>query len=294
MIYQVIFNPAAGMCKGGDAARFLKDRLRGAGVDVRLHRTDSTGHGREIARKVSVDGGIIVAVGGDGTLNEVTNGIMESGASPILGIVPTGSGNDTVKCLGIENEFERCCAVIMSNRKRAVDVGRCNDRYFLNICGIGFDAAVGHRMHQLRLKGGSCRGKYLYNRALIECIARYRSQELAVDIDGEKTSRKYFLVCAANGTTFGGDFIIAPMADLSSGKLVIVCIEHISKPRFFRHLGKVRKGKKLNLPEVRYTFSKRIVIESNEEIPAQLDGEHYMSKTFDIEIIPARLEILVP
>jgi len=294
MSHSIIFNPLAGCRNGADIVRHIAGKLTERGIDVRQYSTRSQGHGKAIARKVSGDSDVILAVGGDGTVNEVVSGMMSSNTSVPLAILPTGSGNDAVKCLSITDSADDCIEVMLSGRRRLVDVGRCNHRYFLNIMGVGFDAAVGHRMHQLRLKRGLAGGSSLYHRALLHCIMRYRSLELEVDIDGKVYRHRFFLVCIANGTTFGGDFTIAPMADMSSGDLTTVSIEHISKPRFFWHLGKVKKGKVIDLPEIRYRKSRKVRISSPIEIPAQLDGEYYAAKTFDVEILPGRLTVLVP
>jgi YegS/Rv2252/BmrU family lipid kinase len=233
-------------------------------------------------------------VGGDGTINEVISGMMKCGARAKIGIVPSGSGNDLIKPLLISPELEKSVSTIIKGTTKKIDVGRCNERYFMNIMGVGFDAAVGARMHQLRCKAKTKKGKSFYSKALFHTIMHYKSIPLKVEIDGKKYHKKFFLVSIANGTTFGGDFVIAPMADICDGSLCLVSIESISKIRFFMHLNKVKKGRILKLPEVDYEKCKKLTIRSTVEIVAQLDGEYYCAKKFDISVIPAGLEVFVP
>lgn len=294
MKYGIIVNPMAGRQEMKGIVDYLRKRLGRKKLACKFFYTEFPGHANDIAKEISSNVDSIIAVGGDGTLNEVLNGLMESGSRVTLGIVPAGSGNDAVKGLNIGEDLKENVTAVLGGHTRKVDVGKCNDRYFLNIMGVGFDAAVGAKMHQLRTKARTKKGGSFYNRALLHSILHYGSVRLKVEVDDHYFLERFFLVSIANGTTFGGEYIIAPMADMSDGYLRAVCISDISKMKFFLHLGKVKKGKRIRLPEVRYIKCKSMKISSDREIPAQVDGEYYSAKIFDLSIIPRRLEILVP
>ena len=294
MRYGIIVNPMAGSREMGGIVDYIGNRLSGDKLSSRLFHTEFPGHARDIAEKICGTVDRIIIVGGDGTINEVVNGIVESGSRITVGIVPAGSGNDAVKGLNIPEDIRENIAAILGGHTREVDVGKCNERYFLNIMGVGFDAAVGAKMHQLRMKAKKIKGSSFYNRALLHSILHYRSVPLKVEVDDHCFREDFFLVSIANGTTFGGEYIIAPMADMSDGYLRAVCISDISKMKFFLNLNKVKKGMKIRLPQVRYIRCTQIKISSDTEIPAQVDGEYYSAKIFDLSILPRRLKILVP
>jgi len=292
--YSVIANPFAGKLDVKDRVNYLQKQMKRSNIEYKTYYTDAPLHAREIAERVSKNSSAIVVVGGDGTVNEVVSGMMRCGSKTKIGIVPAGSGNDLIKPLSISEGLEKSVSTIIGGVTKKIDIGRCNERFFLNIMGVGFDAGVGARMHQLRIKAKTKKGKSFYNRALFDTIMHYKSLPLKVEIDGKKYHNRYFLVSIANGTTFGGDFVIAPMADISDGSLCLVSIESISKIRFFIHLNKVKKGKVLKLPEVDYMKCKKVTIHSDLKIPAQLDGEYYCSSKFDISVVPGGLKIFVP
>jgi len=294
MRYGIIVNPMAGSREMKGIVDYLKKRLGLNKLSCSIFHTEFPGHAKDIAEKISGNVDCIIVVGGDGTINEVVNGIVERDSSVTVGIVPAGSGNDAVKGLNIPEDIRENIAAIFGGHTREVDVGKCNDRYFLNIMGVGFDAAVGAKMHQLRMRAKTKKGKSFYNRALLHSILHYRSVPLKVEVDDQCFTERYFLVSIANGTTFGGEYIIAPMADMSDGYLRAVCISDISKIKFFLNLGKVKRGVKIQLPEVRYVRCTQMKISSVREIPAQVDGEYYSAKIFDLSILPRRLKILVP
>ncbi len=292
--FSIIANPFAGKLDVKDRVSYLTTELKRSNLLYKTYYTNAPLHAHEIAKDVSKKSSAVLVVGGDGTINEVISGMMECGGRAKIGIIPSGSGNDLIKPLLISQNIEKSVSTIINGTAKKIDVGRCNDRYFINIMGVGFDAAVGARMHYLRCNAKTKKGKSFYSKALFHTIMHYKSIPLKVKVDGKKYGKKYFLVSIANGTTFGGDFVIAPMADICDGSLCLVSIESISKLRFFMHLNKVKKGKVLTVPEVDYTKCKKVSIRSDTEIAAQLDGEYYCAKEFDISVIPGGLEVFVP
>ncbi len=293
--WTVIINPVAGGSKRNHYHKSLEDALKKKDIQHKVYRTKGPLHAAEIAENISRNSSVLIIVGGDGTISEVINGICRSESKPALGILPTGSGNDTIKSLGIKNNLDHSIKTIINGRTKTISVGRCNrNRYFVNIMGVGFDGSVMSNMWCMREKDGKPPKKVSYNRALLKTILHYKSLPLKVKIDNKKINDRFFMLSVANGTTFGGDFIIAPMAEMNSPELVVVSITDISKAKFFWHVRKVKKGIKVNLPQISYRKAKRILIESKDIIHGQLDGECFNGKRFDIEVLPNKLKVLVP
>lgn len=295
--YNFILNPTAGKQEVASTTEFIENSMKKRNIRFRIHYTKEPLHATELAMNISQKNETIVAVGGDGTLNEIVNGMYIAGAGNTLGILPTGSGNDTIKSLNIQNDLRAAMSYILGNKTKKIDLGRCNKQYFINIMGLGFDGAVMENMEILRqnaLKKGKKGEKPSYNRALLKTIFHYRSIPLKVWVDNKKYQKKFFMICIANGTTFGGEFIIAPEAFMDDGKFSVVCINDISILKFFMHVQKVKKGLVINNPDVSYLEGKKIKIISEKKLYAQLDGECYIDNKFDISIKKGALEIFVP
>jgi len=294
--YGIIVNPEAGAKDRGQNIELIKGMLDGKNTPYKIHYTKGPLHAEELAKDISGHGRLIIAMGGDGTISEVINGICAAGADTTLGILPTGSGNDTIKSLGMERDLKKCMEQILRGRTEKIDIGKCNDRYFVNIMGMGFDGAVMENMEKMR-EGSRKKKKNRkppYNRALLRTIFHYRSIPLKMWIDGKSFSQRFFMVCIANGTTFGGDFIIAPEACLTDGQFRVVCIDDISILKFFLYIRNVKKGIVIKKPEVTYLRGKNIKIISENTLYAQMDGECYINNIFNISILEKHLKVFVP
>lgn len=240
---------------------------------------------------------LVVVAGGDGTVHEAVNGYMrEAGSSPTaLSLIPTGSGNDFAKAAGLDRNFEaatvKLATKIAANAEaQPIDLGRCNDRYFANGVGIGFDALVTHYAKSVPLPIGD--GVYLVGlvRALIHGVVtpEYRVAGTGVDYAGKTT-----LANIANGPWLGGRFRIAPDASHRDGLLNLVLAEPVRRRRILALLPALVRGRHLEAPEVQHTTLEKLTIESDEPVLSHIDGELMPAASrFEIECVPGALRFL--
>jgi len=250
---------------------------------------------------------LILIIGGDGTINEVANGVVGS-EIPLL-IVPAGNGNDFARALGIPKKPEKAFNLITEGRIEPVDLGKVNGRVFVNVFGVGFDAKITQYAESLKEKWRFLPNTFLYLVALLRELflkLDYLHLETKI-INGRKFPEalvgKVTLVSIANGPTCGGIFKLAPQADLKDGLLDICWIKKTSRLRIFRFLPKVRKGTHLNLPEVRTHLDERlpraksliILSPEKEALPCQMDGEILPAeKEYRISLLPKTLKVFMP
>ena len=288
--YRLIANPAA----GGGKARTLADRaarlFTRRGASYALDLTTGPGHAAGLAKLAVTSGSTVVIIGGDGTVNEALPGMLHSGVP--LGIIPAGSGNDLIKSLAIPNSLERSVETILAGRTSVIDCGTINGRPFVNVVGIGFDAAVNHNSHDL---GWPVGGLLRYLAALIRTLGTYKQVRLKLSLDGEAHEGDLFLLTIGNGTTCGGGFRLTPHAKLDDGMLDVTLVKPIRVLPLLWHLPKVFRG---TLDRVeRYAsmrMAKKIEVESAVPVPVHVDGEIYRGDTslLKIEILPKALMVI--
>ena len=266
--------------------------------------TTKPGHAIALAENAAASGLFdrIVAVGGDGTINEVVNGMIRvymqdkdvSGNYPALGLIPAGLGNDTARGLGIPRGLNHAYTVLIQGSTRYIDVGEVNGRFFINGVGVGYDGAVISEMYEIRRKG-KILSKWIYFKCLMHQFRRFTPPLLRLEIDNNSLPpRRYLLVLTANGTAFGGIFDLTPKASLDDGLLDILLVEAIPKHTFLLNIPRAIMGKHLSLRQVSYYMSKRVTIKSDNQVPCHIDGESYYNNQFSIRLLPKALKIVAP
>ena len=288
--YKLIANPASGTHRSRHIAAQVVDLLGKRNVAFDLEFTTAPKHAAEIAVRSCRDFDAVVAIGGDGTVHEIAGALLECEIP--LGIVPAGSGNDLVKSLGIPNDIRAAVDILLAGQTRVIDAGTINGLCFVNVVGIGFDAAVNHNSHGLRWPAS---GPLRYVLALITTLGTYSPLPLSVTINGDTTTQELYLLTIGNGTTCGGGFRLTPHAKLDDGLLDVTFVKPISVPRLLWHLPKVFRG---TIDRVeRYasmTQATKLRVESAVPVPVHVDGEVYRGNTtrLDIEIIPKALTVI--
>lgn len=292
----VFLNPAAGR---GRAARKI-GRLRGvfdeAGIDTTVITSDAPGDLEQKVSQAVADGASrFVVAGGDGSVHEAVNGLMQSSGSAAMGVVPIGTGNDFAKACGIPLEWQDA-AVLLAQRMRdeapprAIDVGRMNERYFANGAGIGFDARVTRIARSIHWPIGDLVYLAAVFRALWDGVA---TPELEIDGAGEHYSGPLTLASISNGAWIGGMFHIAPMARNDDGTLDLVCAAPVSRRRILALLPLLMRGTHMREPEVSHTTLQCCEIRARAPLPSHLDGEIQPLQTrFEFAILPAALRLL--
>ncbi len=289
----VLGNPAAGRGRGARVLPELLAALGSSGVGRGV--TSQPGDEARLVTEALAQGyRTIVAVGGDGTWGNVANAVLRAGAEATLGFVPAGTGSDFGKSLGIPRDDVAACArIIRAGRCRLVDVGQIEDRYFLNICGFGYDVAVLESSWKVRWLSGDL--LYLY--CALWQIYSYQGTPLVITADGgppeEQTS---LMLIVANARIFGGMFRIAPQAELDDGLLDGVVFGDMSFGSRLGLMGRLLRGTHLSHPRVTASQASRYGLRFPKPPSYETDGEWRQAKTAYLEVrnIPRALRVLVP
>ncbi|MBI4519420.1 MAG: diacylglycerol kinase family lipid kinase [Gemmatimonadetes bacterium] len=294
----VILNPASNHGAGARIRQRVEAALSRRQVRYTLHVTEGPGHATQLAASLaSGQGTAIVAVGGDGTVHEVANGLLQSsGEPPPLAIVPVGTGNDFYRMVGVPRSVEQAIDLLRHGRVRRFDVGRvrwsAHTRYFVNLLGIGVDTEVlrqRERFHRLP-------GLAQYLAALLVALARFRAVHLRIHIEGGETLAGEALIAAFTvGPSAGGGFLLTPDALPDDGKLDLCWVRRLTLPQIARYLPLVMRGRHTQLSEVHMRRLRCArVTSSGEPFRFEMDGELAGQSVaeLEVELLPARLPVL--
>lgn len=287
---QFVINPSAGQGKYERIIHAIRKTLSDSNVQYDIKVLEYKGEATTIARQAANTHDIVVAVGGDGTVNEVFNGLV--GTQTVFGIIPAGTGNGFARELGLPLEPAKACRVLVEGNVKRMDVGMVNGRYFLGTAGIGFDAMIS-KLAGERL--GRLRGMWLYFVAGALVFYKYTPQLMDVNIDAEKLETTPLLIAVANTARYGGMALIAPDAKPDDGLLDVCIIRKMGIFRLLWHLPKLFTGKHVKLPDVSMYKCKSITINASEPIPVHVDGEAIDScSRVEFTLLPKAIKMLVP
>lgn len=285
-----ILNPRAGLA-AARARAALERSAHWRGMEVRL--TTAPGDARHFAAEAAAAGAeIVLAIGGDGTANEIAWGLL--GSSTALGLVPMGSGNGLARTLSIPLKPDRALATLADAVPRAMDVGMINERPFLNVAGAGFDAQVGLDFHEHGRRGGR-RGVFTYVRLSVLRAMNYRAEGWVLNAGTETFDGRAYIVAFVNGRQYGGGAVLVPGARLDDGLLDIVVIEDApplelvwnAQRLFFGTLSKYRR--------YRHIATATAVLSATGTVPHHRDGEPESTPgRLEVSVLPRALRILVP
>ena len=299
---KVIVNPAAGANSTHRKWPGIKSLLKTSGLSFDYQFTEGRGHGIELAKAAAGDGyRFLVAVGGDGTIHEVANGIMQTPNSgkTSMGIICTGTGSDLSRSVGISHDYARACSTINSPQRMVIDIGLAEysqkgqpcRRYFVNSAGIGFDATVVAATEQLPKFFG---GTIPYLTGLARTFLGYRNKNVTFKI-GDKAPEKarVLSVVIANGRYFGGGMHIAPEAKLDDSLLDMLIVGDFGKLELLRVFHRVYKGSHLTYPKIRLEKDSKISIESSQKFLLHADGELLGEGPVTFSLLPKALTLVV-
>jgi len=291
----VIINPEA---RHGRTAELIPviEKLLESTVDHDSVQTQSPGHAQELAA-AAADYDVVVAVGGDGTAHEVLNGLMRIPADkrPALGLLPTGSGNDTRRTLGISTDLSQAALELVAGRRHRFDVGQCNGLYFNNSFAAGLDAKVTAKAVEYKVTKRRD-GLWLYLTALLHVLFKdLGSFPMRVAFDGEPAAVFDTLIIAATiGPTYGGGFFITPDAIADDGLFDVCMIDPLKLLEALMRLPFVIAGRHTRMRPVHMSRHRTITIECDSPLPAQIDGEVLLERRYEISILPGAIECIVP
>lgn len=303
MCYFVMVNPICGRGLGVKSIPAIEARLKQAGLDFTLVRTERVWHAAELAEQAVRDGyNVIVCASGDGTLNEAINGLMKARQAGFnhaaFGMLSIETGNDFASGMGIPTGLEQSMTVLLAGKRKTIDIGfgKGGDfpegRYFGNGIGIGFDAAVGTAASKVRWT----RGLLAYLIGVIATVfLYYNPPKVKIVLDDEEIIQKSLMVSIMNGKRMGGGFQMAPNSRSNDGVFDLCIAETASKARIFCLIPYFLKGTQEGQPEIKMRRTKKVTVTTLEgDFPAHADGEMlcYNGTCLTMELLPAQLEII--
>jgi diacylglycerol kinase (ATP) len=288
---RAVLNPRAGV--SAHRMREAVERGRPGWSDYAVLVTREAGHATQLARDAAAGGAeVVIAVGGDGTVNEVAQGLLGSRAA--LGIVPAGSGNGLARALRLPTRPDEALAALEAGTRRAMDVGLLNGRPFLNVAGVGFDAAVGHAFHE-RGKRGRRRGLLGYLYLSLRELRSYRPTPLALEVDGERESLAPFVLTFANGPQYGSGAVINPGGRLDDGRLEIVTFAALSIPRLLLASVRLFTGGVERVAGYTRRPAGAAVVTAEAPVAVHVDGDPGPPVVrIEVELRKRALEVVVP
>ena len=288
--YLAIINPISGTGSKKSIPELLGQAYSSADGELFLTYTKAAGHAEELAHRAAEEGfEEVIAVGGDGTVNEVARALL--GTNTALGIVPKGSGNGLARSLGIAMNSEEAIRQLSSGRRICIDSCTMDGRPFFCTCGMGFDAAVSHAFAE-----ASSRGPVTYFRTMIEEYRGFQAENYHITLDGERSfDTEAFVLVAANATQYGNNAYIAPEADLADGFLDLALIRPFPGIEAAFVLGDLMLGR---LPNNKYYHAERareLIIERPSPGVIHLDGEPcHAGERVEVRLIPQSLHVIIP
>ena len=293
----VITNPVAGRGHGAKVRPLVLTELKRLFPDIELLESHSPGDATRLAR--ASDAGLVIAVGGDGTIREVAAGLV--GKTTTMAIVPAGSGNDFIKTLGIPADAIEACRLAAQGRARPVDAVQVTARsgstessfVYVNAAGFGFDARV---VAEAR-KSSHLRGLPLYVAAVFRAVGEYRCPLVRITVNDRTWEQRVLLIAAANGRFYGGGMRIAPDAEPDDGMLDVCVADELGRFAIYRALPRLIKGTHISMKEVAMHRAAKLELDFSEPVMVQLDGDLLPGSSlnhFAIQILPAALRVITP
>ena len=301
--YKIILNPTAGRGTAEEAVPDLDRFLREHNMEFDLVLTERPEHAVELAKQAALDGfDVVVVAGGDGTANEVLNGLMlakQAGADGVaMGVIAIGRGNDFAYGVNVPPGLDDGLRVLLEDYRTSMDVGFVkgglypDGRYFGNGVGIGFDAVVGF----VALEMTRLQGFLSYIVAAIKTIFLYYKAPLVrIEYDGTAEDKYALMVSIMNGRRMGGGFMMAPEAGIDDGLLDLCIAEQVSKARIFALIPRFMAGTQASQPSIQTGRTRSIVVTALEgSLPAHADGETLCTEgeQLSVEILPRQIEII--
>jgi diacylglycerol kinase (ATP) len=290
--YFLIVNLIAGLGRCKELFPRVRAELDRRGIDYDLHFTNEPLEATDVCR-MGIEAGFthIVAMGGDGTVNEVANGLV--GTDRVLCVIPAGNGNDFVRTTGIPFDPIEALTVLVEGKTRRIDLGRvAGERCVVNGLGIGIDAQVARDVLAMeRLRGVPA---YLY--AAVKEVFRFKAFPVTVAAEGWRVELQCLSLGVANGPYAGGGFKLAPRAQVDDGFLDVAAIGDFPRLERLVRLPQARAGRHLRLSRVHYRQVKDVTISSPATLVAHVDGEPFRlpRDEFAVEVLPSAIQVLVP
>ena len=298
---KVIINPTAGAGGTGKKWPSIMRLLQKLGLRFEHDVTEAPGHAIELAKAAARDGyELVVSVGGDGTINEIVNGLYhaESIRDVSLGIISTGTGSDCIRTIGVPRPYQAACECLLRPKKLVVDLGAVEymdsgekvKRLFVNFAGLGLDAEIVKATTQ-KFKALGSLAAYLMG--LLNTVLFYRNREATLVLDGKSEERKICVVPVSNGKYGAGGMLATPDADPGDGLFDVLIVDDLSKPDLLWSLPRIYRGTHLTHPKVSVRRARQVEIKPSRDTFLQADGELLGKAPAHFQILPAMLTVLI-
>lgn len=289
--YYCIVNPISGSGRGKREFERARALLDAAGANYAFAFTEYHLHAKELARAALASGErCIVAVGGDGTVNEIASVLQ--GTDAAMGILPFGTGNDFSQALHIPQDTAGAVAALLAASPRRVDAARANDAFFINVSGFGFDVDVVRYTEKYKKHAN---GMLPYMLGVLQALLHLKPIPVRVEPEGGACfDTTALLFSACNGTQFAGGMRLAPLSDPADGMLDICILKGIGRIAFLRLLPRYVRGEHLNSKHILYFKARRVTAVAAPGLPLNLDGELGSATPVTFEALPGALAVLAP
>jgi YegS/Rv2252/BmrU family lipid kinase len=296
-----LVNPAAANGSTGRRWPEIAHQAAAAGLEGDALISERRGQLGELARDAAARGArLLVVVGGDGSINEVVNGLVDVDDPPPVALLPRGTGGDFVRSFGIPSNVERGVETALRGEERTIDLGRVTYRswdgheasaVFANVASAGMSGAIAQRANDTS-KALGAKASYLW--ATFAVFAGWSAVETRLAVDGETRSGRMFDVVVANGRYFGGGMKMCPEAEPDDGLLDVVAIGDVTKRDLVMTMPKIYRGTHLPHPRAEAFRGRVVTVETDEPVPVELDGEQPGTTPARFEVLPAALRLRVP
>lgn len=269
---RIIYNPTAGREIFRKELPTVLEKLEAAGYETSAHATNGEGDAIEAARTaVERKHDLVVAAGGDGTINEVIHGIAEADYRPQIGIIPAGTTNDFARALGIPRDINKAVDVILQNNVKALDIGKVNDKYFINIAGGG---DLTELTYDVPIKLKAAIGQLAYYVKGMEMLPSLKPVPTVIEYDDNVFEGEIMLFLVANTNSVGGFEKLAPNALIDDGYFDLLILKKTNLAEFLRIATAALRGAHLDDEKIIYTQAKRIKVTPKEKMLLNIDGEY--------------------
>ncbi len=285
-----IINPIAGKERGEDLIPLIEKTMKENNREFKIEISQRERQATKIAEENLETYNTLVAVGGDGTVNEVARGIINRGKGT-LAIIPCGTGNDMAKVLGLSKDPIEALETIVRGRTRKIDIGKANNQYFLNIASVGFDSEVVRNNIKIKKR---IRHEISYTFSVIYTLFKYRNKKAIVEIDGKVTEENILLLAVGNGRYYGGGLEILPMSKLDDGFLHVCLVSNVNKAVLFILFPSIFNGSHFKHKKyVRGYKAKNINVKTEEDVMLNVDGEVKNTREVNFSMEDIKLNVIV-
>ncbi|WP_062049662.1 diacylglycerol kinase [Bacillus sp. JCM 19034] len=269
---RLIYNPTSGREQIRKNLAYILERLETSGYETSAHATTGEGCATRAARIAGENEyDLVIAAGGDGTIFEVVNGLANLEKRPTLGLIPAGTTNDFARALRIPRDVERACDILCDGYIEPIDIGKVNDRFFINIAAGG---TLTELTYEVPSKLKTAVGQLAYYLKGIEKLPQIAPQHVRIEYDGKLFEEEIMLFLVSNTNSVGGFERLAPDASLQDGMFDFIIVKKLSFSEFLHLVTLALRGEHINHPKVMYVHANRIKVEVEGDMQLNLDGEH--------------------